>query len=486
MAGKQKQGCPFTGAGRNSEQKPRTLIQWTESSNYIDTLYKKSRNSTHCSDTSCTGSLMNTVANNAKLEREKAVKQAEEFLTSYYEDPGNHEPPEKSKEERIAEVIAQMKANGKYRQTSDELVWGAKTAWRNAARCSGRIVWKTLRVFDCRHVTTAQEMFDNIIVHFDYSFNGGNIRPAITVFREREEGKVDLRVWNYQVLSYAGYRQEDGSVIGDPINVEFTEFCQKLGWKGNEEMFDFLPLVLSGDDGRPVLFELPERLHHSVKINHPTIPAISNMDLEWIAIPGVSNMMLEAGGIQYTASPFTGWFLSTEVATRDLLDVQRYNLMESLGQALNLDMSSNATMWKDQVALELNKAVLDSYTKAGVTMVDQFTNAEQFMTHFAQEHKERGGCPADWVWVVPPQSGSLVPTFHQEMNRYHLHPSYEYQDKIFLDYGRKKIKLSMKGAAWVVRLCGNAWRRILATRKKVNVFYATETGTPRSLPSKQP
>ena len=50
------------------------------------------------------------------------------------------------------------------------------------------------------------------------------------------------------------------------------------------------------------------------------------------------------------------------------------------------------------------------------------------MTHFANEHKVRGGCPADWVWVVPPVSSGLCMTFHQEMRNYHLSPSYEYQE----------------------------------------------------------
>ena len=94
---------------------------------------------------------------------------------------------------------------------------------------------------------------------------------------------------------------------------------------------------------------------------------------------------------------------------------------------MGLDMSSNTTLWKDEVALELNKAVLHSYKQAGVSIVDHFTQADQFIDHLREETKVRGGCPADWVWIVPPQSGSLVSTFHQEMLMYHLSPSYEYQ-----------------------------------------------------------
>lgn len=35
-------------------------------------------------------------------------------------------------------------------------------------------------------------------------------------------GREDYRVWNPQMISYAGYMQEDGSVIGDPARVLLT------------------------------------------------------------------------------------------------------------------------------------------------------------------------------------------------------------------------------------------------------------------------
>lgn len=40
----------------------------------------------------------------------------------------------------------------------------------------------------------------------------------------------------------------------------------------------------------------------------------------------------------------------------------------------------------------------------------------------------RSGCPADWVWIVPPMSSSITPVFHQEMSLYYLKPSFEYQE----------------------------------------------------------
>lgn len=64
---------------------------------------------------------------------------------------------------------------------------------------------------------------------------------------------------------------------------------------------------------------------------------------------------------------------------------------------------------------------------AQVTIVDHHAATESFMKHLAAEGRARGGCPADWAWIVPPLSGSLTPVFHQEMVNYHLSPTFRYQ-----------------------------------------------------------
>ena len=94
---------------------------------------------------------------------------------------------------------------------------------------------------------------------------------------------------------------------------------------------------------------------------------------------------------------------------------------------MELDVSNASTLWKDKAMLEMNVAVLYSYQKAGVTIVDHHSASESFIKHMQTEYKQRGGCPADWVWIVPPISGSLTPVFHQEMLNYNLRPSFEYQ-----------------------------------------------------------
>ncbi len=39
-------------------------------------------------------------------------------------------------------------------------------------------------------------------------------------------------------------------------------------------------------------------------------------------------MCFEVGGVQFPANTFAGWYSLPEVATRDLLDRQRYDVME--------------------------------------------------------------------------------------------------------------------------------------------------------------
>jgi nitric oxide synthase oxygenase domain/subunit len=424
--------------------------------------------------------MMDNQGSSHPLSLEQKLTQAADFMVEYYREGRNHEPAMTSQKQRLLEVTSQLQENGYYRLTDDELVWGARTAWRNAPRCPARVIWQKLTVFDCRDVTDADGMFAAICRHLEVSLNMGNIQPAITIFRERRPGVKDVRVWNSLILSFAGYEQEDGSVVGDPAGVELTQVAEGLGWRGAGGRFDLLPWVLSGEDGEPRLFNIPQRFLHKlplvVDIAHPTIEAIGQMGLKGFSLPGGSNMMAEIGGVQFTAAPFSGWYQETEIGSRDLLDRQRYNLLKPLGEAMGLDMSSNTTLWKDTVALELNKAVLESYRNAKVSIVDHYTQAEQFMEHMAAECRDRGGCPADWVWIVPPQSGSLVPTFHQEMLRYTLSPSYEYQEKPWLSYNRRPVKIRFRAIAWMILIFQSIYTKLIKQRKKVTILYGTETG----------
>ena len=51
---------------------------------------------------------------------------------------------------RVTDITEQIhRTGGLYDMTYDELCFGAKTAWRNAPRCIGRIQWNNLKVQIC-------------------------------------------------------------------------------------------------------------------------------------------------------------------------------------------------------------------------------------------------------------------------------------------------------------------------------------------------
>lgn len=59
---------------------------------------------------------------------------------------------------RLEEVRKELKEHGTYQLKSAELVFGAKTAWRNAQRCIGRIQWKKIQVkYRCNYVQSNQK-----------------------------------------------------------------------------------------------------------------------------------------------------------------------------------------------------------------------------------------------------------------------------------------------------------------------------------------
>ena len=68
-------------------------------------------------------------------------------------------------------------------------------------------------------------------------------------------------------------------------------------------------------------------------------PWFEELGLRWFGVPAVSNIMLDVGGLEFTAAPFNGWFMNTEVG-RNLGDVDRYNKLKvhMCIQAINIHL----------------------------------------------------------------------------------------------------------------------------------------------------
>ena len=104
----------------------------------------------------------------------------------------------------------------------------ALSAWRNSSRCIGRLPWRALRVVDARSASNASEMFDILVEHIVNSTNNVSIVPTITILPGFHNATKPIRIWNTQLLAYAGYKMSNGSILGDPLNYELTSIALSL------------------------------------------------------------------------------------------------------------------------------------------------------------------------------------------------------------------------------------------------------------------
>uniref|UniRef100_A0A8C1P6C9 Nitric oxide synthase, inducible n=1 Tax=Cyprinus carpio TaxID=7962 RepID=A0A8C1P6C9_CYPCA len=469
--------CPFS----------KQLKNYQDGLFHQDTLHSRAVKSQICMSNVCEGSVMTPKAmtrcpSSTMPGSDDILTQAVDFINQYYKSIKNSKIEEHLS--RLEEVTKEIEATGSYQLTTKELEFGAKQAWRNAPRCIGRIQWANLQVlFDARKCRTAEDMFQMLCDHIQFATNGGNVRSAITVFPQRTDGQHDFRVWNSQLIRYAGYKMTDGTIIGDPASVDFTEICIELGWTPRYGQFDVLPLVLQANEEDPQFFEIPQHLILEVPMEHPQYKWFKDLNLRWFALPAVSNMLLEIGGLEFPACPFNGWYMGTEIGVRDFCDTKRYNVLERVGRQMGLETQKLSSLWKDQALVAINVAVMHSFQKNKVTITDHHTASESFMQHMEMEVRLRGGCPADWVWLVPPMSGSLTPVYHQEMLNYILSPFFYYQPDPWLTHKWKVKKrnarrhtISFKGLIRAVLFSQTLIKSALTKRVHCTVLYATETG----------
>jgi len=336
---------------------------------------------------------------------------AEEFLEQFHAENPQAGPVGP----RIAAVMREIDLTGTYWHTPEELAFGARVAWRNNARCIGRLYWRSLQVRDLRTVSDTAGVARHCFEHLRAANNGGTIRPMISVFAPETPFRPAPRIWNEQLIRYAGYERPNGRVLGDPRYRTFTSTLIQRGWRPPEPLgaFDVLPLVVETVEEGPRMFQLPGQAVHEVPLEHPELAWFADLGMRWHAVPVVSNNRLVIGGVSYPAAPFNGWYMGTEIGARNLGDSDRYDLVPTVAERMGLDTSDEATLWRDQALVEINRAVLHSFRANDVTITDHHTESRRFLTHLEREERAGRRCPADWSWIVPPMSGSQTPVFHR-------------------------------------------------------------------------
>ncbi|MGI5282592.1 nitric oxide synthase oxygenase [Nonomuraea polychroma] len=355
------------------------------------------------------------------MERSTDLREAERFLRLYHAE----NPSAGGLHARLRDVAREVARTGTYTHTFEELEFGARVAWRNSSRCIGRLYWRSLRVRDRRQVSTAEGVALECVAHLREATGNGKIRPTITVLPPDTPALPGPRILNDQLVRYAGYRGRGGRIVGDPKNVELTDMAKALGWRGDTGgRFDVLPVIIQPALGDPLLCNLPGDAVLEVPLVHPEYPWFADLGLRWHAVPAISDMCLEIGGICYPCAPFNGWYMGTEIGARNLADTDRYDQLAVVAERLGLNTSTERSLWRDHALVELNVAVLHSFEQAGVTMTDHHTESRRFLTHLEKEEKAGRVCPADWSWIVPPLSGSATPVFHRYYDTSVLTPSF--------------------------------------------------------------
>ncbi len=352
------------------------------------------------------------------------MEEAKAFLDTLHRENFLTDAERKS---RWSEIRASLNRRGFYEHTSDEIAIGARIAWRNHSRCIGRMYWESLEVFDCRKLTEPDAIADRIVQHMVDALGDGRIRSIISVFAPILPGTTPAYIESQQVTQYAGYVQKDGTVLGDRRNVESTRIAMSLGFRPPEQKsaFDMLPVMVRDSADRRILFEIPPYAYREIEIRHPTCPQIAELGLKWYAVPCVSGMILTIGGIDYPCAPFNGFYMGTEIASRNLVDKMRYDSLPAVSRAIGDDPDRDKTLlWQDRALTELNRAVLYSYKSAGVTIIDHHTASDNF-TNFCQREQVSGRhVSADWSWIVPPQASSRCEVFHLKMEDFAPVPNY--------------------------------------------------------------
>ena len=110
-------------------------------------------------------------------------------------------------------------------------------------------------------------------------------------------------------------------------------------------------------------------------------------------------------------------------------------------------------------------AVIHSFAKHKVSLVDHQTASKQFLVHDQREKKLGREVPAQWSWVVPAAGGSSTPVWHHEMRDFFQRPHYHYAPD----------KWAVVGAAAIAAEA--AVDESAGTGKRALILYGSETGT---------
>ena len=294
---------------------------------------------------------------------------AEHFLRMFHD----AHPSSGALAKRLAAARDAIATTGTYRHTAAELAYGARIALRDTGWCTSGSGWRQLKVRDLRGLRNAAAVAAECVTHLRLAGADGKIKPLVSIFAPDTPTAPGPRVWNDQLVRYAGH----DAGLGDRRYTGFTAAVRAMGWQSpaTPGRFDVLPIVVETMHEGPMLFTVPPDAAREVPLHHPDLPWFVELGLRWPAVPVLGNMTLTIGGVRYPAAPVNSWHIGTDIGTRALADEAAYGIAREVAGKLGLDTSSERTLWRDRVTVELNRAVLHSFDTAGITITDHYAEA---------------------------------------------------------------------------------------------------------------
>lgn len=302
---------------------------------------------------------------------------------------------------------------------------------------------------DARALRSPEHIEAALRAHVRDALNSGDVRSIVTVFAPRPPSGPDwVRLENRQLMQFACFTAADGAAVGDRQNAAFTRRCLDAGWQPAERG-PFVPLPwrlhIEGQPRPPVdVFAENPELMPLVPLAHPENAAVETLGLRWYPVPVLSDMALVVGGVVFPCAPFNGHYMATEIASRDLADHDRYDLLPAVGRCFGWDTTTERSLWRDRAVVELNRAVLHSFDRDSVRIADHHALSAAFDRFCAAEAREGRAVRGDWSWLVPPTSGALTPQFYRAFDAEVVrHTNYLYQPPV----------APLEGTASAVRGC---------------------------------
>jgi nitric-oxide synthase len=273
---------------------------------------------------------------------------------------------------RVAEALHDLDQTGTYRLASAELSHGLKQAWRADPRCIRRgmfdrlaqVEWDDLERADFSGAKLTPDLVAGVIGYYvRYATNRGRLTPRIMVFPPDGPDGPTLRIWNDQLIRYAGELQPDGRVLGDPAQLKLTAAVRQLGWSERIGRQTVLPIAFQIGRSAPELITLSRKDVLEVPLQHPEYPWVAELEFRWHALPAISRMVAIIGGLVHPVL-FSGWYVAGEI----LENCRRFGIVDEIAERLSL--SPRDRLRAHRVDLVVLEAVLYSFREAGVMIED--------------------------------------------------------------------------------------------------------------------